>query len=249
MGQHYGKKAYTQADIATIAGNGDTGWYNFKIGTANIPVYIDQDYDGGGWVCVLANRKNTAGMNNLNYYDALYSANYRHGGSTNATNEKGMPSTSRATLGLADVNIWIGLSYWGFFGYRKESGYINIVQYMAGTNGIALNDTSNHSERHRWKFTNFNNANWSFEGETSVANDVGSNSGMYSAHTSAALSAFDADNDTNSGSCSSYYNNNPWWYTSCWSGNMFAGGSYADGPHWTSSNSANSRQYGAVFIK
>ena len=73
MGQHYGKKAYTQADIATIAGNGDTGWYNFKIGTANIPVYIDQDYDGGGWVCVLANRKNTAGMNNLNYYDALYS--------------------------------------------------------------------------------------------------------------------------------------------------------------------------------
>lgn len=248
MAQNYGGKVYSVNDISSIQNSGDTGWYNFKIDKENCPVYVDQDYDGGGWVCVMANRRYTAGMNKLTYNDAINKANYRHNGTDDATNDKRMKSVSN--LALADVNIWVGLKFWPYFGYRKEAGYINVVQYFAGTNGTALSSTASHSERHRWKFTGWT-GNYAFTGGTSVANDVGSNTGMYSTHVlgGRGLTTFDLDQDNNGGNCATYYNNNPFWYTSCWSGNMFAGGSYVDGPYYTSSSSTYSRQYGALFIK
>lgn len=248
MGQTYGKKSYSISDLSLIQDAGPTGWYNIKFGTNNVPVYIDQDYDGGGWICIMANRRSTAGMNNLSYNDAITKANYRHNGTNNGTNDRGLKSG--ANLSLSDVNIWIGLDFWERFGYRKESGYINVVQYFAGTNGVGLSATSSHSERHRWKFTGWG-SQYRFLGGTSVANDVGGNTGMYSSHVlaGAGLTTYDRDQDSNSGNCATYYNNNPFWYTSCWSGNMFAGGSYVDGPHFTSSSAGNARQYGALFIK
>ena len=248
MSQHYGGKVYSEGDIASIQNSGDTGWYNFKISDRNCPVYIDQDYDGGGWVCVMANRRYTAGMNKLTYTDAIGKANYRHNGTDDATNDKRMKPVSNLTL--ADVNIWTGLDFWPYFGSRKESGYINVVQYFAGTNGIALSDTTNHSERHRWKFTQWA-SNYAFTGGASVANDVGGNTGMYASHVLGGygLTTFDVDQDIHGGNCATFYNNNPFWYSNCWSGNMFAGGGYVDGPYYTSSSSTYSRQYGALFIK
>ena len=47
---------------------GPSGFYNIDILGNNTKqfVYVNQDYDGGGWICVLANRANTQGMN-LNF--------------------------------------------------------------------------------------------------------------------------------------------------------------------------------------
>jgi len=247
MGQTYGGKSYDVTELSSIQNAGSTGWYNIKISGTNVPVYIDQDYDGGGWICVMANRRYTAGMNNLKWDDAVYKVNYRHNGTNNGTNDRGMKPVANMTL--ADVNIWIGLNFWEAFGRRKESGYVNVVLYCANTDGIELNDTANHSDRHRWKFTNWT-SQFAFYGATNIATDVGSQSGMYSHATSgASLTAYDRDLDTNGGNCATYYNNNPWWYTSCWTGNLFAGGGYNDGPYIVSSSSGYSRQYAGVYIK
>ena len=60
---------------------GPSGFYKIVTSMGPIVVYIDQDYDGGGWVLALSNREYTGGMNNLKYDDAINNYNYRTGGS------------------------------------------------------------------------------------------------------------------------------------------------------------------------
>jgi len=63
------------------------------------------------------------------------------------------------------------------------------------------------------------------------------------------LTTYDNDQDAyGSGNCSTFYNNNPWWYGACWSGNYFAGNGYQDAPYWDSSTT-DYHQYGAIYIK
>ena len=56
---------------------GPSGFYKIVTSMGPIVVYIDQDYDGGGWVLALSNREYTGGMNNLKYDDAINNYNYR----------------------------------------------------------------------------------------------------------------------------------------------------------------------------
>lgn len=240
-------------DISQVSGS--SGWYAIYNSTYGqyVPVYVDQSYDNGGWVCVLANRRYTAGMNNLKYTDAINSCNYRtEPSSDDSTNTPAVLSNLK-NLGLDDVNIWIGLKFWSMFGGRKTSNKIEVVTFASSTNGTALNATASHSERHTFNFTDFDSANdYRFSGAANGSTAVGASaSGFYghATNSNAKLTTYDDDNDTYASNCSTFYNNNPWWYTSCWSGNIFAGGSYVDGPYWTSSNSSNSRQYMAVYIK
>jgi len=252
MGNHYGLY-YT--DISQLPASAPTGWYTFynKTHRQYVPVYVDQDYDGGGWVCVLANRRYTAGMHNLTYDNAVNTPNYRTEPSSDDATNTTVAAPDTYNKDLTDYNIFIGLKFWDMFGGRHASGKISIAQYVAGTNGIELSTTGSHTFRSRWYFTNFDSGNyWKSTGTGWTGNEVGSTSpGMYSYHFSNAfkLSTYDADHDLNAGNCSTYYNNNPFWYGSCWSGNQFAGGGYVDSSYWTSSDGGNSRQYGAVYIK
>jgi hypothetical protein len=239
-------KTYNSASEIT----GPSGWYYINTNEGGVPVYVNQDYDGGGWVCVMANRRYTAGMNNLTYNNAVNRANYRTGGSDDATNTLVQATYNLTTYSLADLNIFIGLKYWSSLAGRESSGNVTIVQFSAGTNGTALNATGSHQQRYRWRFSSFT-GNYAFQSVTGISDETGTGSpGFVSmASSGRGLSTYDYDQDTNGGSCSSYYNNNPYWYTSCWSGNMFAGGGYIDGPYWTSSSSGYSRQYMALYIK
>jgi hypothetical protein len=252
MSNHYGRY-YT--DISQLPASAPTGWYTFynKTHRQYVPVYVDQDYDGGGWVCVLANRRYTAGMHNLTWENAVNTPNYRTEPSSNNGTNTTVAAPDTYNEDLTDYNIFIGVKFWDMFGGRHASGKISIAQYAASTNGIELNDTGNHSERSRWYFTNFDSGNyWKSTGTGFTSNEVGSTSpGMYSYHFANAYSmtTYDADHDVHGANCATYYNNNPFWYGACWSGNQFAGGGHVDGPYWTSSNSSNSRQYGAVYIK
>ena len=247
MAQRYGP---FYDNVAQVTGN--SGWYGIYNSTHKVyvPVYIDQDYDGGGWVCVLANRKFTSGMNNCTFDQAVNECNYRTEPSGNDTTNTPALLSNLKNLGLDDVNVWVGLKFWSMFGGRKTSNKIEVAMFAAATNGTALNATSSHSERYTFRFDDFsssNNYSWSNASNGSIA--AGSlTPGLYS-YTNRPLTTYDADNDTNSGNCSTYYNNNPWWYGSCWSGNMFAGGGYSDGPYWTCSSSTYLRQYMAVYIK
>lgn len=226
---------------------GPSGFYNVDIlGDGNrYFVYVNQDYNQGGWVCVLANRGGTGGMKNLTYSDAVNSVNYRTG-TSNATNTISDPRSGSRSL--ADNNIWVGTKFWSALAGRENPGKITVVQFVSTSNGTLLNAT--HTKRYRWRFDGFN-PNYGMIGATAISDETGTGApGFYSYHAANAfsLTTYDNDKDTNGGNCSTYYNNNPWWYGSCWSGNYFAGGGYQDRPYWDSSGTDN-HQYGAVYIK
>lgn len=251
MSNHYGRY-YT--DISQLPASAPTGWYTFynKTHRQYVPVYVDQDYDGGGWVCVIANRRYTAGMHNLTYDDVINTPNYRTEPSSNNGTNTTVAAPDTYNEDLTDYNILIGLKFWDMFGGRHASGKISIAQYITNTgNGIKLSTTGSHTFRSRWYFTNFDSGNyWKSTGTGFTSNEVGSTSpGMYSYHFANAYSmtTYDADHDVHGGNCATFYNNNPFWYGACWSGNQFAGGGHVDGPYW--SGSSLSYQYGAVYIK
>ena len=226
---------------------GPSGFYNIKIDSGYITVYVNQEYDGGGWALVLANRKDTAGMNNLTYTDAVNSCNYRTDGTSNGTNTVVNPLS--ATSDLSKYNIWIGTSYWSQLAGRVTSNKIMVVQFVAPTDGTALNGS--HSKRYRWRFDNFNGT-YGIVGATSIADETATGApGFYNYHAANGFSLTTYDNDQDvyiPTNCSSYYNNNPWWYGECWSGHYFAGGGYQDQPNWIGAGS-DIYQYGAVYIK
>ena len=238
MGVHYNANYTSVSQV-----KGPSGFYNIDILGNNTKqfVYVNQDYDGGGWVCVLANRGATGGMNNLTYSNAVNSINYRSG---NAVSDPRSGSRS-----LADHNIWVGTQYWSALSGRVTSGKVTVVQFVSGTNGTALNGS--HTKRYRWRFDNFNGT-YGMVGATAISDETSTGSpGFYTYHAAGGynLTTFDNDQDVYGANCSSLYNNNPWWYGACWSGNYFAGGGgYADYPYWDSSG-GDYHQYGAVYIK
>jgi len=229
---------------------GPTGWYKIRSFGKVLPLYIDQDYDGGGWILIFNNNRNTGGMNNLKWDDAMSEANYRWGGSgKDSANNVGRVHGNTTP---DKFNCWIGLSHLSNLTGRKTAGYIEMVQFVSATKGAALSNTGIHQNRMTMRATGINATTGAWQGAgngSTVAGSDGS-SGFYSYMTAGhPLTTYDKDQDTNSGNCSSYYNNNPYWYTSCWSGNLFAGGGYQDCTYWTSSSSTYVREYGAVYVK
>lgn len=216
-----------------ILGNGDRQF-----------VYVNQDYDGGGWVCVIANRGETGGMRNLTYSDAINSVNYRTG-STYAGNTVGDPRSG--SRNLADYNIWVGTKYWSALSGRVASGKITVVQFVSGTNGTALNGS--HTKRYRWRFDNFNTT-YAMVNPVAISDETGTGSpGFYNYHAANGfnLTTYNYDQDAYGGgnNCSTFYGNQPWWYGACWSGSYFG---YDNRPYWESSGGDN-HQYGAIYIK
>jgi hypothetical protein len=235
-------------DISKITSG--SGWYNVRCEQETIPVYIDQSYSGGGWCMVLANRINTGGMNNLTQYDAVHTANYRTGGTSQGSNITCYPNSASPGLALSNYNSFIGAKYWNFLSGRLTSGKITVVQFVATTSGTALSNTGAHSKRYRWQANQFTNSYY-WIGATGISDETGTGApGFYSYHAANGfgLTTYDYDIDTNGGNCSTYYNNNPFWYGSCWSGNYFAGNGYADAPYWDGSG-GDYHNYGAVYIK
>lgn len=243
MGLNYGPVYKSVSDI-----KGPSGWYTIRINNEPVVVYVDQSYSGGGWVMVLANNNSTGGMNNLTYNDAVNTCNYRLSGSpTSASNAIGRS--------LTDLNAWVGVKYWASLAGRLTSNVITVVQFVSSTKGTALSNTGAHTKRYRWSFT-FSNATYSpgvqtynMANVTGISDETGTGSpGFYSYH---AVNGFPLTTYDNYGfwnGCATFYNNNPWWYGSCWSGNYFAGGGYANYPYWDSSG-GDYHNYGAVYIK
>ena len=243
MALNYGPIYTSVSDIT-----GPSGFYNIKYNNSFITAYVDQEYDGGGWVCVLANRITTGGMGNLTYSNAVNTCNYRTGGSTNTPGPSVIPTSGLS--GLSNYNIWVGTSYWEILGKRNNPSYVTVVQFVSSTVGTTLGSTGSQSKRYRWRFNNFTST-YGFSGVATISDETGTGApGMYSYHAANgfSLTTYDNDQDVNGGNCSTYYANNPFWYGSCWSGNYFAGGGYADAPYWDGSG-GDYHNYGAVYIK
>jgi hypothetical protein len=211
-------------------------------------VYINQDYDGGGWVLAAANRINTGGMTNLEYYDAVNSCNYR-----NSQNQVQVTTSTS----LSDVNAFVGVNYWQELAGRVTSNRITVVQYVS-TSVVGLNATGSHNKRYRWRGS-FSNATYTFNASTftwtnveGLSDETGTGApGFFSYHAANGFPLTTYDNYGYWNACATYYTNQGFWYGSCWSGNIWGGGPgnyYQDAYYWDSSG-GDYWNYGAVYIK
>ncbi len=244
MGNFYGGEVYSSAFDIT----GPSGFYAINTPVGPVVSYVDQDYDGGGWVQVMSNTAYTGGMNNLNYFNAVNTCNFRNPGTNNGTNT---PRGPKGLSGVSGYNSFIGTKFWSYLAGRVTSGKVMVVQFVA-TSAVALGSTGSHTKRYRWRFDNFNST-YGFVGATGIADETSTGSpGFYNYHAANGFSLSTYDNDQDAyggGNCSTFYNNNPFWYGGCWSGNYFAGGGgYQDAPYWESSTT-DYHNYGAVYIK
>ena len=165
MGVTYNTGPYTS--ISQI--KGPSGWYWINTSMGPVHTYINQEYDGGGWALVMANCGGTGGMNNLTYDNAVNNCNFR---SSNTSVTMGSKLGS-----LANYNVWIGTKFWKELAGRKTANKVTVVQFVAGTNGTALNGS--HTKRYRWQFDGFNST-YGMTGVSAVSDETGTGSLVFS---------------------------------------------------------------------
>lgn len=239
MGINYNGRYNSVSEI-----KGPSGWYWINTDLGPVHVYVNQEYDGGGWVLALANRAGQGAMTNLTYDDAVSTCNIRTSSNTVVT-----PGTKLSTLDNYDV--WLGTKFWSTLTGRVTASKITVVQFVSGSNGTALNATGSHNKRYRWRFDNFNST-YGMVGATAISDETGTGApGFYAYHAANgfSLSSYDRDQDAYGSNCATAYGNTPWWYGACWDGHYFPnGGGYSNNPNWASAGS-QLYQYGAVYIK
>lgn len=237
--------AESASQIKELTGTEVSGWYwirpkgasgsEYNHGNSQpIRLWCDMLYDGGGWHLVMNNvlagsySIGTNGMGNITYWQSINNVTYNG----NIYDNKMIFRTL------------VGLKYW-------ESLGKNVVQFCS-TSPTYLHNTAGHTKRYRYTYTGFNST-YAAQGTSSVGDD-GSGAGapgMYDHWVSAYnWTATDRDQDTYGSNCANLYGNNPYWYSACWSGNMWGGGTsgYQDGPFWTSSG-GDYHNYMAVYLK
>ena len=194
-----------------------------------------QTIPGRPMTLVLANRRGTGGIDNGSY--ARCTGPYV---STYGTYDANM-----------DFNVWVGLDYWRYLGDTILQGVKGYQQsYSVGTHNVGWSGLDFGA---KWKYGGLDPANgYRFEYSRDYATVTGSpptTSGWYAYHAQSGyrLTTYDADQDVNGSNCSTLYDNNPWWYGSCWDGNYFAGGGYQDAPYWQGSSSYY-YAYGAAYL-
>jgi hypothetical protein len=235
MSREYAATSATQ--IKQVTGTNVNGWYWLNPGGLGArQFYCDMNYDGGGWVMVAANRRNTQGMNNLNYANAM-------GPYVNIRG--GVPGDN-----LAAFNMFVGMAYWRYLGGYKTTNKITLT--LLTSNGSAQPPSGTNSNRAQMNcdYIRYDGAFINGSNYSSEVNSSGNTAGFYSSHFNGQpLTTWDYDQDAYGSNCSQLYNNSPFWYGACWNGNWFGGGGgYADAWHWYSSGGDN-YDYGAAYVK
>ncbi len=217
-----GQRASCQAILNAGESTGNGMYWIYPSGSTGLNVYCDMTDDGGGWTLVLQN--NAAVTTPApNWTDA-----------TTKNTILGTPSSNLTTF-----DQLVGLSFWNNIGttpigttLRAEVGATPLSISHKATYTVSLSDSV------AFYVLNLSNQNII----------VGSSApGLYTTHNTKPFSTFDADHDSNAGNCSTSYANHPWWYTSCWSGNFFAGGGQ-DKAYWTGSTT-DYYDYGSIWLK
>ena len=218
-----------------------TGFYWILVDSVPHLFWVDMVYQGGGWILVISNRINTNGMTGLNYASATtrvinYRGNYYSATGNNPTN----------------FNLWVGLDAWVKLANANFSTSNRVCEFVAGSYQ-PLGAVHNHTKRASWNWTGWGGS-YAWQGLSDAYIELGgSMPGLYSYHAASGfnLTTFDVDQDANGGNCSTFYNNTPNWYGSCWSGNPFGGGGgggYADAWFWDGSG-GDYHNYGALYVR
>jgi hypothetical protein len=233
------KAALKSTDILLYNPSAPTGWYWLQINGIPTQVYVDNVFQGGGWVLC-----------------GTHPINVSIGSPTYAATTTGLTQIGSSGFTVGSVNpkayaTIMPLRQWLYIVTANGAGN-NFIQMAAGSQ-VELGDTGSHSRRSSWKWTGWGPL-YAWQGISGLSNDVGgSTPGLYTYATSGYnWTTTDADNDpygpTN---CSTQYGGGPWWYDSCWDGNFWGAngaGPQANAIHWTGSG-ADNYSYGAWYIK
>ena len=232
--------AARSVDILAQNPSAATGWYWLAAGNDVGRFWVDMSYSGGGWVLVLNNRTGNGGMPSLSYVDATTKViNFRSTSSTSPGVNYGEHYTP------TNFNLWVGLDAWKSIIDANSS--FNKIVFFVSTSYRTLGDTGNHTKRSSWSWTGWSST-YALQGASSLSNEVGASTpGWYNYHIANgySLTTFDRDQDAYGSNCSTSYNNAPWWYGACWSGNIWG---YDGAPYWESSG-ADYHNYAAAYIK
>jgi hypothetical protein len=217
--------------------NAPTGWYWMLIAGKPRPVYINNTFEGGGWVLVAGHPLNVA-FPSIRYSMVAQSMDYY-----------GSSGFIAGCNDPKDYAVWMGLAGWNQIVSQNQAGR-NVV-YYASSSRAELNET--HSRRSKWTWTGWSGT-YAWQGASNLVNQVGGETpGFYSYHIANGYSftTFDVDQDAHPGNCATYFNNAPFWYGACWDGSFWGGngaGNYTNASFWTGSG-ANSYNYGAIYVK
>lgn len=230
------KAVEKSTDILTANPAAPTGWYWIKTNNVARRYWVDNTYDGGGWVLVGSHPINVL-IPALTYAQAAQSFE----GSASSTYGSGDPK---------DYSVWVGLNGWNAIASANNAGR-NVVYYVSGSK-VNLGDIGSHSRRSRWKWSGWNSA-YSWNNANSLVNEVGgSTPGFWYYHISNGYNFTTTDNDQDGygANCSNLYNGMPWWYGACWDGSFWGGpqSGYANAPFWTGSG-GDYYNYGAIYVK
>ena len=237
-GSSVARAATSASAIKTLTGTTTNGFYWVNPGGLGaLLLWCDMNYDGGGWHLVICNWGPSSdarcptqnGIGELTYAKAV---------------------NDNTVVGTYDSSLYfrqfVGAKYWTKLG-------LNVAQFVSAT-PVTLSATGSHNKRYRWTYTGMS-ATYGFTGVAAVGADgSGAGSpGFYSYHAANGygLTTWDVDNDAYGGNCSQSYGNTPWWYGSCWDGNMWGGGNsggHQDRPFWSGSTT-DYYNYMAVYLK
>ena len=237
--------AFRSTDIKLNNPAATTGWYWLNLGGTVNQYWIDMDYDGGGWVCVITHPINVA-IPQINYATAGQS--HIHSGSAGFV---------RGTSNPHAYATWLGLNAWELICAQNGSSSNKSAVYFTAGSQVALGSIDSHSRRSRWSWGGWN-SNYSWRNVNTLVNEVGGTTpGFWSYHISNgyALTTYDVDQDAASGNCSSAaHGYAPWWWGACWDGNVWGcngGTNYpgqANAAYWTGSG-GDYYNFGAVYIR
>lgn len=201
-------------------GNDGVYWIQTENMTQPHEFYCDMTTDGGGWVLTWSNLRQKTGRatTNMTWDTAINSEQLVYNGVVNSD--------------IEGFETFTGLKFWNELGgsqmmYKWSANYnrdFDQIVIMDGKINTGYEYALSLDSIKRVKGTR--------------------NPGMYDYHNHRPFTTQDRDNDDHSGNCGTFYSRTPWWYGSCWSGNINGGGEntsgYYNGAYWYSSH----RQWG-----